>query len=196
MRHRRLSRARAPVGDAGARSGRPSHGGDANRGPDARGVFVDADAGVSLGHTRLSIIDLSPAGAQPREHGGCARGTGAAARPSRRGADLAAAVAPVNAAGKKQMAAAPGALPPCAEAAGRTAEDGVSRCRSANGSEVPCAPGGGTLVGEAPCGGRAARPGAHRRAVARTSRPAPRLASVLVDGADVPGVARGEEDFN
>ena len=37
----------------------------AHRGPDARGVFVDADAGVALGHTRLSIVDLSPAGAQP-----------------------------------------------------------------------------------------------------------------------------------
>ena len=37
----------------------------AHRGPDARGVFVDADAGVALSHTRLSIIDLSPAGAQP-----------------------------------------------------------------------------------------------------------------------------------
>ena len=36
-----------------------------HRGPDARGVFVDADAGVALSHTRLSIIDLSPAGAQP-----------------------------------------------------------------------------------------------------------------------------------
>ena len=29
-----------------------------HRGPDARGVFVDADAGVALSHTRLSIIDL------------------------------------------------------------------------------------------------------------------------------------------
>jgi asparagine synthase (glutamine-hydrolysing) len=37
----------------------------AHRGPDARGVFVDADGGVALSHTRLSIIDLSPAGAQP-----------------------------------------------------------------------------------------------------------------------------------
>ena len=37
----------------------------AHRGPDAHGVFVDADAGVGFGHTRLSIIDLSPAGAQP-----------------------------------------------------------------------------------------------------------------------------------
>jgi asparagine synthase (glutamine-hydrolysing) len=39
----------------------------AHRGPDARGVFVDAEAGIALGHTRLSIIDLSPAGAQPME---------------------------------------------------------------------------------------------------------------------------------
>jgi asparagine synthase (glutamine-hydrolysing) len=37
----------------------------AHRGPDARGMFVDAEAGVALSHTRLSIIDLSPAGAQP-----------------------------------------------------------------------------------------------------------------------------------
>jgi len=36
-----------------------------HRGPDAQGVWVDAGAGVALGHTRLSIIDLSPAGAQP-----------------------------------------------------------------------------------------------------------------------------------
>ena len=36
-----------------------------HRGPDDQGVWVDADAGVALGHTRLSIIDLSPAGAQP-----------------------------------------------------------------------------------------------------------------------------------
>jgi asparagine synthase (glutamine-hydrolysing) len=37
----------------------------AHRGPDARGVFADTDAGLALGHTRLSIIDLSPTGAQP-----------------------------------------------------------------------------------------------------------------------------------
>jgi asparagine synthase (glutamine-hydrolysing) len=38
-----------------------------HRGPDAQGAWVDADAGVALGHARLSIIDLSPAGAQPMQ---------------------------------------------------------------------------------------------------------------------------------
>jgi asparagine synthase (glutamine-hydrolysing) len=45
---------------AGAMAATLSH-----RGPDASGVFVDADAGLGFGHTRLSIVDLSPAGAQP-----------------------------------------------------------------------------------------------------------------------------------
>jgi asparagine synthase (glutamine-hydrolysing) len=36
-----------------------------HRGPDDHGVWVDAEAGVAFGHTRLAIIDLSPAGAQP-----------------------------------------------------------------------------------------------------------------------------------
>ena len=36
-----------------------------HRGPDAGDVWVDADARVGIGHRRLSIIDLSPAGAQP-----------------------------------------------------------------------------------------------------------------------------------
>ncbi len=36
-----------------------------HRGPDDSGVWVDAEAGVALGHRRLSIIDLSAAGRQP-----------------------------------------------------------------------------------------------------------------------------------
>ena len=45
---------------AGAMAATLSH-----RGPDASGVVVDPDAGLGFGHTRLSIVDLSPAGAQP-----------------------------------------------------------------------------------------------------------------------------------
>lgn len=36
-----------------------------HRGPDDRGTFADEAAGIALGHLRLSIIDLSPAGHQP-----------------------------------------------------------------------------------------------------------------------------------
>ena len=37
----------------------------AHRGPDQTGVFLDADNNICLGHTRLSILDLSIAGRQP-----------------------------------------------------------------------------------------------------------------------------------
>ena len=36
-----------------------------HRGPDAGDVWLDPQAGLALGHRRLSIVDLSPAGAQP-----------------------------------------------------------------------------------------------------------------------------------
>jgi asparagine synthase (glutamine-hydrolysing) len=37
----------------------------AHRGPDDQGAWIDAEAGVGLGHRRLSIVDLSPLGHQP-----------------------------------------------------------------------------------------------------------------------------------
>ena len=37
-----------------------------HRGPDEGGAWVDEGAGVAFGHRRLSIVDLTAAGRQPR----------------------------------------------------------------------------------------------------------------------------------
>lgn len=42
-----------------------------HRGPDDSGIYINSDNTIALGHNRLSIIDLSPAGHQPmKSHDG------------------------------------------------------------------------------------------------------------------------------
>ena len=39
----------------------------AHRGPDDTGIWLNGDLGIGLSHTRLSIVDLSSGGHQPKE---------------------------------------------------------------------------------------------------------------------------------
>jgi asparagine synthase (glutamine-hydrolysing) len=60
-----IDRRSATPSEALERIGRAMSDSLLHRGPDAGGVWTDAGAGIALGHRRLSIIDLSPGGAQP-----------------------------------------------------------------------------------------------------------------------------------
>ena len=54
----------APADDLAAQS-RAMTDAIAYRGPDGDGHWIDAEAGIALGHRRLAIIDLTPTGLQP-----------------------------------------------------------------------------------------------------------------------------------
>jgi len=56
---------RAPAGADLAGQARAMTDRLVHRGPDGAGQWSDPEAGIALGHRRLSVIDLSPAGAQP-----------------------------------------------------------------------------------------------------------------------------------
>src|SRR5215472_3254128 len=94
------------------------------------------------------------------------------------------------------MAAAASALPPCAEAVGREAQVRLrhSHCELAQGPAQ--ALGRGALVREAPRRWRVARSGADRCPMARTPRRTPQLSCLVVDRADVSGLACCPRDLS
>ena len=57
--------AEAPLGDKAAAILADMTDAIAHRGPDDAGQWIDAGRGIALGHRRLAIVDLSPAGHQP-----------------------------------------------------------------------------------------------------------------------------------
>ncbi|MBM3516705.1 MAG: asparagine synthase (glutamine-hydrolyzing) [Alphaproteobacteria bacterium] len=59
-----------PLNEADIARGRAGVAALGHRGPDGHGEWVDRDAGVYLGHTRLAIIDPSAANAQPFQREG------------------------------------------------------------------------------------------------------------------------------
>jgi len=60
-----LQAAAGPADDEAERRLRRMIAAIAHRGPDSDGIWADPEAGVGFGHKRLSIVDLSAAGAQP-----------------------------------------------------------------------------------------------------------------------------------
>ena len=122
-------------------------------------------------HADLSSRRHSHQG-RSRQHGGRARGARADPRSPRRRAVLAAAVALQDAARQGQMAAPPGALPPCAASSRRAPEIGLRHSHRSLAQRPAQALGRGAFVRTAARRGRTARACADHRALAASISPA------------------------